>query len=104
MAVKSANVMARVEPDIKLKAEAILERIGLPHSVAIDMFYRQIIYHNGLPFIPVIPSEPKAIEDMSDTEINAKLSRGLTQAKGGDGISADKFFTSLREEILNARG
>lgn len=104
MAVKSANVMARVEPDIKLKAEAILERIGLPRSVAIDMFYRQIIYHNGLPFIPVIPSEPKAIEDMSDTEINAKLSRGLTQAKGGDGISADKFFTSLREEILNARG
>ena len=103
MAVKSANVMARVEPDIKVKAEAILERIGLPRSVAIDMYYRQIIYHNGLPFVPVIPSEPKAIEDMNGSEINAKLSDGLKQAKNGEGVSADEFFTSLREEILNAR-
>ena len=104
MSSRSANVMARVEPEIKDQAEGIISQLGLTASTAINMFYRQIIYHNGLPFIPVIPSEPKAIEDMSDTEINAKLSRGLTQAKGGDGISADKFFTSLREEILNARG
>ena len=43
MATKSANVTARVQPEIKRQAEAVLERIGLPVSVLIDTLYRQII-------------------------------------------------------------
>ena len=43
MATKSANVMARVEPDIKAKAEAILARLGIPASVVINALYHQII-------------------------------------------------------------
>ena len=38
MATKSANVTARVQPEIKRQAEAVLERIGLPVSVLIDTF------------------------------------------------------------------
>ena len=36
MAIKSANVTARVQPEIKQQAEAILANIGLPVSVLID--------------------------------------------------------------------
>ena len=43
MATKSANVTARVQPEIKQQAEAILEQLGLPVSVLIDTLYRQII-------------------------------------------------------------
>ena len=57
MAVKSANVIARVEPDIKEKAEEIMARLGIPASTAINMFYRQIILWNGLPFRPTVPSD-----------------------------------------------
>lgn len=39
MAIKSANVTARIQPEIKQQAEAVLERIGLPVSVLIDTFY-----------------------------------------------------------------
>lgn len=43
MATKSANVTARVQPEIKRQAEAVLDKLGLPVSVLIDTLYRQII-------------------------------------------------------------
>ena len=39
MATKSANLYARIEPDVKEKAENILAKLGIPASSAINMFY-----------------------------------------------------------------
>ena len=49
MAGKTANVTARVQPEIKQKAEAILDQLGIPVSVLIDSLYRQIIMTNSIP-------------------------------------------------------
>ena len=43
MATKSANVLARVEPEIKEQAESIMSQLGLPASVVINALYKQII-------------------------------------------------------------
>ena len=50
MAAKTANVLARVEPEVKEQAENILGQLGIPASVAINMLYKQIIITQGLPF------------------------------------------------------
>ena len=42
--------ICKVEPDVKEKAESILSTLGIPASSAINMFYKQIILHRGLPF------------------------------------------------------
>lgn len=47
---KTANLYARIEPEIKGEAEKILEALGIPVSVAINLFYKQIILQQGLPF------------------------------------------------------
>ncbi len=62
---KSATVRARIEPDLKEKAESIFERLGLSTTQAITLFYRQVDVHNGLPFDIVIPNETtwKTFED-----------------------------------------
>lgn len=52
MAVKTANVTARIQPNIKEQAEEILERLGIPVSVFIDMAYRQVIMR-GLSLIHI---------------------------------------------------
>ena len=52
---KSANLYARIEPDIKEQAEAILSALGIPASNAITMFYKQIILQKGLPFEVKLP-------------------------------------------------
>ena len=95
MAIKSANVAARVEPDIKERAEEILSKLGISASNGINMFYRQVILWNGLPFRPSIPvKNPKSLDEMTKDEFDAKMERALLQAKTGEGIPADEFFSS----------
>ena len=103
MAVKSSNVTARVEPEIKEEAEAILAQLGISVSSGINMFYRQIILWRGLPFRPSIPvSRPLSLDEMTKEEFDAKMARGLAQAKAGEGTPADDFFASLRQEVLRS--
>ena len=48
--IKTATVNVRIQENIKVEAEAILKKLGLTRATAIDLFYRQIIMHNGIPF------------------------------------------------------
>ena len=37
---RTANVFARVEPEVKEQAEQVLDRLGIPMSNAVGMFLR----------------------------------------------------------------
>ena len=103
MAIKSSNVTARVEPEIKAEAEAILAQLGISASNGINMFYRQIILWKGLPFRPALPgSKLLALDEMTREEFDAKMARGLAQARAGEGVPADEFFEALRQEVLQS--
>ena len=41
--MKDSTVSARVESNVKLEAEDILQKLGIPVSVVINSLYRQII-------------------------------------------------------------
>lgn len=47
---KTAMIRARVEPDIKEKAEAVFVKLGVNASEAIGLFYQQVHLRQGLPF------------------------------------------------------
>ena len=98
MAIKSANVTARVQPEIKQQAEAVLEQIGLPVSVLIDTLYRQIIMTGGVPYSLTIP-KPPARDSLTDEQFGAMMEKGYNQAKYGEGLSVDEAFSKIREEI-----
>ena len=99
MATKNANVMARIEPEIKNKAEAILSTLGLSSSGAINLLYRQIIMNNGLPFPVSIPNMPIALEDMSKEEFDSMMKQGLEDAKQGRGMKLEDAVNEIREEL-----
>ena len=99
MSAKSANIMARVEPEIKEQAESIMEQLGLSASGVINMLYRQIILKKGLPFAVTLPAEPPALDGMSREEFDAMLEKSLAQAKAGQGIELHEAFDSLRREV-----
>ena len=100
MAIKSANVVARVEPDIKDQAETIMNRLGIPASTAINMFYRQIIMCNGMPFRPYIPyRQPLARDEMSKEDFDNRMAVGLAQAKCDQSRPVDEVFDELLEEL-----
>lgn len=98
MAIKSANVTARVQLEIKEQAEAILEQIGLPVSVLIDTLYRQIIMTGGVPYSLTIP-KLSAKDNMTDEQFNAMMEKGYQQAKTGQAVPVDKAFAKIREAL-----
>lgn len=55
--MKTASVNVRIQENIKEEAEKILSQIGLSRAVAIDLFYRQIIMNNGIPFSLTVPNQ-----------------------------------------------
>lgn len=99
MAAKTANVLARVEPDVKEKAEAIMAQLGVPASVVINMLYKQIIMTKSIPFSLSIPAEPFARDEMSQRQFDEMMSTGLAQAKKGESTSAEGFFENLMKEV-----
>ena len=99
MATKTANVLARVEPDIKEQAEAIMSQLGVPVSVVINMLYKQIIIKKAIPFSLSLASYPVTLEEMDTETFNNIMSTGLSQAKNGESKSAKEVFDSIRKEI-----
>ena len=53
---KTATVRARLEPELKDRAESIFNRLGLNSTQAITIFYRQVELRDGLPFDVAIPT------------------------------------------------
>ena len=99
MATKTANVTARIQPNIKEQAEAILERLGIPVSVFIDMTYRQVIMRDGVPFSLDIPDKLATRDSITQAEFNTMIQTGLAQAKRNDSLSVDEAFNQLKVEI-----
>ena len=58
--MKTAAIHSRIQPEIKEKAEGILNRLGLSPTEAIRLFYTQITLRNGLPFEVELPNEETA--------------------------------------------
>lgn len=86
---KSANVYARIEPEIKEQAEMILNALGIPASNAITMFYKQIILQKGLPFDVKLPEQ-----------LNMELERGYADIQEGHTISAPEVFKEIQRRII----
>jgi DNA-damage-inducible protein J len=53
---KTAVVSARIAPEVKSKAEKILNELGLTTTEAITMLFQQINLRQGIPFPIEIPN------------------------------------------------
>ena len=96
---KSANIYARIEPEVKKEAESILEELGIPVSVAINMFYKKIIAMKGMPFeIKIEDSGITDITNMNEDEIKEVISKAVESIKEGKGRSAEEVFKSIKKE------
>lgn len=79
MAEKTTGLYVRMNPEKKDKAEAILKKLGLNSATAINMYYDQIILHNGIPFRIEIPNAWANLDYMNKDEISHLLDERLNQ-------------------------
>ena len=96
---KTANVLVRVEPEIKEEAESILNQIGVPASVVINMLYRQIIYTRSIPFPLALNQEPPVRSEMTDKEFDSLMEKGLDQAKTGQGRPLSDVTKDMKKKF-----
>jgi DNA-damage-inducible protein J len=54
--MKTTTIHARIQPDLKLQVEAVLQQLGLSTTEAITLFFRQIQLQQGLPFEVRLPN------------------------------------------------
>ena len=77
---KTATIRARIEPGLKTEVDDILNQLGLTASETVQLLYRQIKLHRGLPFDVRIP--------------NALTVRTLNASKAGKNV---RRFGSKKE-------
>ena len=96
---KTTSIFARVEPEVKEQAEMVLNKLGIPMSNAINIFLRQVVLHNGLPFEVKIPqNRPLVIEELTPEEFNNEIQKGFDDLRAGRVASADKVAELINKE------
>ena len=99
MSGKSANLYARIEPDVKEQAERILSALGIPASSAINMFYKQIILQRGIPFEMKLPaSHVPDMSQLTSAQLDAELETGYADITAGRVRPAREVFDSIRKD------
>lgn len=54
---RTATIQARIDPEIKVKAQEILNKLHISMSEAISLYLTQITLQKGIPFDLKIPNE-----------------------------------------------
>lgn len=83
---KNAVIKTVTDAELKTKVEKILTDIGMTPDEAVNLFYSQILLHNGLPFDVKIPNQTTT-KAMNDTE----------QKKGKTFNSVDELLQDLND-------
>ena len=96
---KSANLYARIEPELKEQAESILSALGISSSNAITLFYRQIILQRGLPFEVKLPAAFTVdVSTLTDEQMSEELEKGYADITAGRTKSAKSVFEGIRRD------
>ena len=96
---KTANLYARIEPEIKEQAEIILDSLGIPASNAITMFYKQIILNHGIPFELKLPAKtPLVLADLTEEGLNRELMKGYADITNGNKKTATEIFDKIQKD------
>ena len=95
---KSANLYARIEPEVKDEAERILAALGISASSAINMFYKQIILQQGIPFDVKLPKAPENSAKWSKERLDAELEKGYNDMLKGRTRPAAKVLSDVKKK------
>ena len=82
---KSAQINARIDPNLKQETEKIFGELGLSTTEAITLFFKQVTLQQGLPFAVAIP--------------NAETRQAINDALTGKNLQKSKSVDSLFDDM-----
>ena len=72
--MEATNLNVRVDRDVKQAAEDIANALGMNLSTAVNIFLRQMVNHNGLPFEVKLSPNAETLRAMNDAKQRRDLS------------------------------
>lgn len=69
---RTATIQARIDPEVKRNAQAILSKLNISMSEAISLYLTQVALHEGIPFEIKIPNTRTA-ETLTNSEAGKEL-------------------------------
>ena len=72
--MEAANLNVRVDKEVKLAAEDVAAALGLNLSTAVNIFLRQMVACNGLPFDVRLAPGPDTLQAIDDARSGRNLS------------------------------
>ena len=97
--MKTASVYARIDEDLKTQAEAVFSKLGIPVSVAINMFYSQVAMRQAIPFPLSVAPAPASMEELTPEQLDNKLEAAYRSAQNGKGRPAAEAFRDMEKEF-----
>jgi addiction module RelB/DinJ family antitoxin len=98
---KSSSVFTRVEPELKAQAEQVLSQLGIPMANAINLYLRQIVLQQGIPFAVKLPQNKQLdMSVLSKEQLDAEIQKGYDDLSAGRVISSKQ----VREEMQGLFG
>lgn len=97
---RTANVMTRIEPEIKEMAEEVLNQLGISMSTAMSLYLKQIALQKKIPFEISLPTQkPISLGELSNGEFDALMDKAVTSYANGLCADVSDFKKELKEEI-----
>lgn len=105
---KNSVINMRVNENIKIESERILNNLGLNISSAIDIFLNQVINYRGLPFKVELPNEveslkrekiAKSINKTGGVSLSPKLDKIVNLYAKGE-IDYDVAIYAVKREFM----
>ncbi|MCG8334014.1 MAG: type II toxin-antitoxin system RelB/DinJ family antitoxin [Proteobacteria bacterium] len=84
---RTATIQARIDPEVKKNAQAILNKLNITMSEAISIYLTQVTLQKGIPFDIKIPNELTA--------------ETLRKSDEGKELHSVNSVTELMEELDN---
>ena len=78
MTATKSTLNVKIDRSVKERAAQLLESMGIDHTTAIDMYYRQIIAERRLPFQPV--ASPTLEEQLTEAIAKRNIPRVKLEA------------------------
>ena len=88
MIATKTTLNVKIDKGVKERASQLLESMGLDHTTAIDMYYRQIITERRLPFQP--KSSLPLDEQLQDAIKRKNIPRKTVEVNADGHILVDK--------------
>ena len=78
--MSKTSMSIRLDSKVKEQAQQVFNHLGMDMTTAINIFLRQAIQYQGLPFDVKIDENRKLLQVVTDVEQNRNMSRSFESA------------------------